>query len=102
MYEGPIGIAWLVCGVVAFVLAHAMYRGPDGSLTNSQNLFGELILSLLLGPLMLAFVGVHYAIGGGTKKCPACRMSVPRKAQVCHHCGYQFVRRGQGKWQRPN
>lgn len=83
-------VFWLICGGVAAMIANS--RGGDGMM--------GFIAGVLLGPLgivVACFMGGEKAVAdkqladGAMKKCPRCAELVQPDAQICKHCGHEFV-----------
>ncbi len=80
-------VIWLVCGIIAAVIA--MNKGRSGC--------GWFLVGVLLGPLgiILALVVSEDKTevekrnmqSGEMKKCPFCAELVLKEAVVCKHCG---------------
>jgi hypothetical protein len=83
-------IFWLICGGVAAMIASD--RGGSG--------VAGFLVGALLGPLGVVaafFMGDAQVVEQGqikagiSKKCPRCSELVKPDAQVCKHCGHEFV-----------
>lgn len=56
--------------------------------------FGYFLLSIILSPLIAGIILLISGTkdgGANKKKCPKCAEYVQEEAQVCKHCGYDFV-----------
>lgn len=82
-------IFWILCGVVAAVIASS--KGGNGA--------GGFLVGALLGPLGIIislFMGSEagkiekQVASGAMKKCPKCAEAVLPEAAICKHCGHDF------------